>query len=212
MSSNIKILINLETQRKYHPGYDLVTRGIYYAARMISTQHNTEFHDDDYDNIKKVYSIWICTNTPKYAQNTITEYKIQQEKIFGNFQGKARYDILNVTFICLGDWKKEDTPTVLSMLSILLSDRIKPADKMKTLEDNYKIPMTRELRKEIQKMCNLSEEIEERGIEKGAIQNARENARNLFKNGVSYELVRASIKNLSDEVLQEIYEQATKNN
>lgn len=213
---SIKILINVEAQRKYNPGYDLVTRGIYYGARMISAQRNTEFMDSDYDKIKKVYSLWVCMQAPNYAKNTITEYKIQQEKVYGNFQGDARYDILNVTFICLGDFKDENTPRVLSMLSVLLSDRIKAEEKIKSLEQNFKIPMTRTLRKEIERMCNLSDAIEDRGIEKGIAlgsnQTARETAKKLFENGVSYELVRASIDLLSDEVLQEIYDDVNKAN
>ena len=66
----IKLLLNVEAQKDYHPGYDLVTRGIFYTARMISSQLDTEFTADDYDGIKKVYSI-------------------QPEKIYGDFQGKA---------------------------------------------------------------------------------------------------------------------------
>ena len=73
----IKLLINIEAQKKYYPGYDLVTRCIFYLARQISAQLDTEFTADNYDNIKKVYSIWICMDTPKYAQNTITKYEIQ---------------------------------------------------------------------------------------------------------------------------------------
>ena len=41
-------------------------------------------------------------------------------------------------------------------------------------------------------------------------QNALANARKLFENGVSYELVGNSIDALSDEVLQKIYEEVTK--
>lgn len=67
--------------------------------------------------------------------------------------------------------------------------------------------MTKELGKEIDEMCNLADAIEERGIEKGAIQASTENARNLFENGASFELVRASIEILSDEELQSIYDE-----
>lgn len=208
---SIKILINVEAQRNYYPGYDLVTRGIYYGARLVSAQRTTEFTDSDYDSIKKVYSIWVCMNAPNYAKNTITEYKIKQEKVFGDFQGNPRYDILNVTFICLGDLKDKDTPNFLSMLSVLLSDRIKPEEKIESLEKNFQIPMTRKLREEIEKMCNLSEAIEERGIEIGSEKTAKENAKKFFENGASYELVRASIEQLSDEVLQEIYNEVLKN-
>ena len=45
------------------------------------------------------------------------------------------------------------------------------------------------------------------GISQGISQNANENARNFFNNGASYELVRKSIKTLSDEVLHEIYDE-----
>ncbi len=50
-------------------------------------------------------------------------------------------------------------------------------------------------------------EATERGMERGINNNAKENARSLFLNGASYELVRASIKSLSDEVLQKIYQE-----
>ena len=75
----IKILLNVEAQQDYTPNYDIVTRGIYYGARMISSQYGVEFKDSKYDNIKKVYSLWICTDAPSYAKITITEYKIKQE-------------------------------------------------------------------------------------------------------------------------------------
>lgn len=45
------------------------------------------------------------------------------------------------------------------------------------------------------------------GIEQGIEQEATENATNLFKNGISYEIVRKSIHSLSDEVLQKIYDE-----
>lgn len=75
----IKIIINVESQKDFHPGYSIVTRGIFYASRMISAQLDTEFHIPDYDSIKKVYSIWICMNAPKYIGNTITEYSIEKK-------------------------------------------------------------------------------------------------------------------------------------
>ena len=57
--TRVKILINVEGQKNTSPGYDLVTRGIYYGARRISAQKGTEFTGSSYDDIKKVYSIWI---------------------------------------------------------------------------------------------------------------------------------------------------------
>lgn len=45
------------------------------------------------------------------------------------------------------------------------------------------------------------------GISQGIEKEALENAKNLFMNGVSFQLVRDSIMSLSDETLQKIYDE-----
>ena len=212
-AKKIKLLINLEAQKDFTPGYDLVTRAVYYVARMISSQHGVEFTNSNYDDIKDVYSIWICPEAPRYAQNSITTFHLKQENLFGNFPTNHRYDILNIIFVCLGDLSDPNAPRFLSMLSTLLSNKILPTDKKRILEQEYHIPMTETIEKEIHDMCNLADAIEERGIKTGAQQNAIANATKFFQNGASYELVRASIDALSDEALQAIYNEvmASKN-
>lgn len=162
----IKLIINLEAQKKFQMGYDLVTRGIFYGARRLSGQLDIEFMNSDFDNIKKVYSIWICMDTPKYAINTITEYSMEQKKVVGNFQGKARYDLISVIMLCLGKYEETES-NIFDLLGTLLSDK-QPLEKKTILENKYHIPMTTELKEGINIMCNLSELVEERGIEKGA--------------------------------------------
>ncbi|MBD5137511.1 MAG: hypothetical protein HDT39_16440 [Lachnospiraceae bacterium] len=51
--SMIKLIIDMEAQKDYYPGYDIITRGLYNGARMISSQYGTEFENSDYDKIKK---------------------------------------------------------------------------------------------------------------------------------------------------------------
>lgn len=74
----VKLLIDIEAQKDFYPGYDLVTRGVFYAARQISAQKGTEFEKCDYNNMKKVYSIWLCLSPPKYCENTIMRYSFQE--------------------------------------------------------------------------------------------------------------------------------------
>ena len=79
----IKLIINGEAQKEFHPGYSLITRGIFYGARMLSSQKGTEFTGRDYDNIRKVYSIWICMNATNRIGNSLTAYRItKQDDIF----------------------------------------------------------------------------------------------------------------------------------
>ena len=75
---SIEVIINIEIQNNYYPGYDIVSRAIYYCSRMISSQAQREFSlsGSEYDKIKKVYSIWICANAPDYMTNTLISYRM----------------------------------------------------------------------------------------------------------------------------------------
>lgn len=168
----IKLIINVEAQKDYYPGYDLVTRGIFYCARMLSAQLDTEFTAGNYDGIKKVYSIWICMDAPKYAAGTITEYTMEQKKLLGDFRGKARYDLLSVVMICLGNEEEErkeekQEKSLHGLLRTLLSERLPADKKMEILNNRYGIRATVEMKEGMNLMCNLSDRIEEKGIEKG---------------------------------------------
>ena len=163
----IKLIVNVEAQKKYNPGYDLVTRGVFYGARLLSSQLDREFSTEDYNDIKKVYSIWICMEAPEYAQNTITSYGIKQEKIYGDFSGKARYDLLEVIMICLGKSYTSNKETLVEMLNVLLSSKIDVKDKMDILSKQFGIESTIKMKKELRQMCNLSDLVEEEAIERG---------------------------------------------
>lgn len=166
----IELIIDIEAQRKYYPGYDLVTRGIFYGARMISAQLGTEFTASDYDSVKKVYSIWICMDSPQYAENTVTEYGIRQNNIVGSFpKGKARYDLMSVLMICLPRKLADrgNSTRVHRLLGTLLSSTLTSQEKKTIIEEEYGIFMTQRMERSEKLMCNLSEAIEERGLEQG---------------------------------------------
>ena len=61
----IRLIINIEAQNDFYPGYPILKRGIYYCGRMLSSQYGVEFTDTHYEKLKKVYSIWICMNCMK---------------------------------------------------------------------------------------------------------------------------------------------------
>ena len=184
----IKLIINIEGQKKYYPGYDLVTRAVFYCARLLSAQLDMEFTGKDYDELKKVYSIWICMDVPKYAANTITEYKMEQTKLYGNFSGRARYDLLSAVMVCLeskGALEKEfsrdggfhvsedsagkERMKLHGLLSALLTEKLTPEQKIHILENDFGIAATTEMKEDMRIMCNLSDLIEERGIEQGML-------------------------------------------
>lgn len=166
----VKIIIDIEAQKRFYPGYDLVTRGIFYAARLLSSQLGTEFTLSAYNNIKKVYSIWICIDCPKYAVNTVTRYHITQENLVGCFpKDKARYDLLETIMICLSNdiAPKTESLHIHRLLGILLSPELKVNDKKTALSEEFNIPMTIEMERMVADMCNLSDLIVEKSWQKG---------------------------------------------
>ena len=95
----VQLIINVEAQNKFYPGYPLLKRGVFYAGRMISAQDGTVFAKSHYEKLRKVYSIWICVNPPKKRENTITRYHIAEENLLGAVHEDERnYDLLSVVF------------------------------------------------------------------------------------------------------------------
>ena len=168
-ASEIKLLINVEAQKEFYLKYRIVTRGIFYGARMLSEQQDKEFTDSDYDGLKKVYSIWICMNAPAYIGNAMAEYRITKEDLVGNItEQRESYDKLSVVIICLHENGGADCAgTLHGFLNVLLSPVLAAADKEKLLTRDYGMKMEYELGEELRQMCNLSEAIEEKGLERG---------------------------------------------
>ncbi|MBR3721142.1 MAG: hypothetical protein IKN12_00075 [Selenomonadaceae bacterium] len=161
------LIINIEEQNDYYPGYPILKRAAYYCGRMISAQNGTIFSGQDYGKLRKVVSIWICPNPPKKRENSIIRFSTQEEAIIGmGDYKKSEYDMTNVVIINLGSPSRESND-VLRLLSVLLSTSVEPQDKKQILENGFKIPMTVEITEEVTAMCNLSDGIEKRGIEKG---------------------------------------------
>ena len=161
----VDMIVNVEAQNDFYPGYPIVKRGVYYASRMISSQYGTVFTDSDYQKIKKVYSIWICPNPPEYRKNTIASYSIQENNIIGITNEKEiNYDLLTVVMVCLGGKDKENYDGVLKMLDVLLSGDTAPADKKRTLQEEFGIAMTKKLEGDVMGMCNLSKGVYDKAV------------------------------------------------
>lgn len=48
----IRLIINVEAQTAFNPGYPLTKRAIYYCSRMISAQHGPIFKKSEYGKIR----------------------------------------------------------------------------------------------------------------------------------------------------------------
>ena len=55
-------------------------RAVYYVARLISSQKEKEFYGDNYNGLKKVYSIWIRSTSRKgIIKSKIRNYHLKPQ-------------------------------------------------------------------------------------------------------------------------------------
>jgi len=175
----VEMIINIEAQNDFYPGYPIIKRGIFYCGRMLSSQYGSLFGNSHYEKLQKVYSVWICMNPPEKRKNTIAKYSIKPENLVGIVnEPEYNYDLLTVVMICLGQYEDQEYENdLLGMLNVLLSSDINADDKKQILEEKYEIPMTVEMREEVEYMCNLSDGVEQKGIAKGIEQGIEQTRR-----------------------------------
>lgn len=177
-STDIKILINVEAQKSINPkslGYHIGNRIIFYLARMISAEKETEFCNSDYDNIKKAVSIWICLSD-EIEDGSIEKIEMQPSVLYGKETGVLSVDLMEGYLISLRvkENVKESRNELVSMLEDLLNQDSLAEKKSKLVEKHHLI-MNVELEGRLSSMCNLSERIEENANIKVAIGMIREN-------------------------------------
>lgn len=198
-----KILVDIEAQQNFNPGYAIPARGNYYGSRLISSQKGTEFTGSEYDNIKKVYSIWICLDAPKYVGNAISIYQTEKVDLFGSIPAQEKsYKKMFVVMICLNE-KVPREKGFFDMMNTLLSPTLNIETKKAILEKEYQIPMENKYAKEVESMGGFSQWVLGMGIEQGIEQEKRSIVRNLLKEGVSNELI-LKVTEMSEEQLEEI--------
>lgn len=173
----LKILVNVEAQKSSDSGklgYHLENRIVFYLARMISAQKQIEFFHSDFDNLKRVRSIWICMDS-KETEDSIEEIGLESSMIFGNSENRHPTDLMKGIIVNIRNGENIDLETVkksknklIAMLEELLS-RKGVTEKKHILESEYGMIMTEELEGRMQKMCNLSELVKESAVERERI-------------------------------------------
>ena len=177
----VKLIINVEAQNDFYPGYPLIKRAIYYVSRQISAQFGSEFEKAEYENIKKVYSIWICFDPPRYRRNTMSMYHFTKEDLVGVVQeNAAHYDLMSVVMIYLGTSKDERYTGLLKLLDVWMSG-LSIDEKGAVLKSEFNTDLPVRLREKEVKMCNYSDFVWNRGQREGIKKGKAEDLINLME-------------------------------
>ena len=166
----IKVIVNIEPQKstqKIH--YKLMKRAVYYAARLISSQKEKEFHGDYYNGLKKIYSIWICMDVQNYRADSIQEYHLTEKNVHGSFSDEPEnYDLIRIIMLNLG--KKTTNHKLLNLLHLIFMELKTSEEKAKILREEYDLEISEDMREELEKMGGLMEPLLEIAVEQAVKQ------------------------------------------
>ena len=154
--TNKRIYLNVEIQNNIHPGYSLVTKGIAYVLRILTTQWGRKYDDKNYDGMKKVYSLWIMPQAAKRKDGGVDVYKVKKERENGKEENKENYDKEELVMIYLNK-KYEVYDELLIPLMVLLNNVLNYKGKQRIIEE-YGLN-TKKIEREVKDMCDLGESI-----------------------------------------------------
>lgn len=202
-----QIIINVEAQKDEPSDYKILNRAVFYVSRLVSSQKERDFENSSYDDIKSVYSIWICMNM---EENTMSHIHLTKEDLIGSYEWKGNLDLLNIIMIGLAKELPEhdETYELHRLLGALLSRELTIDEKLHIIGNEYDIPLEENFRKDMSTMCNLSQGVKEEGIAIGRREGLEEGRREghaelitkMYKNGLSIEQIASATDKTVEEV------------
>ena len=202
----IRLIVNFEAQKTFSEAalkYILMKRAVFYGSRLISAQKETEFSGSDYNGVKKVYTIWICMESPA-DRSIINYYRMTEHHLVGKYkEPQENYDLLNIVMVYLAPGPVRNR--MLSMLQVIFQETTKSAEeKSKILKEKFDIDVTAEMEKELRTMCNLSEGIYERGMAQGIMQEKENVINNLWNAGTELSIIKIASGWTEEQIMKVI--------
>lgn len=194
-----QIIINVEAQKDEPGEYEILNRAVFYVSRLVSSQKERDFENSSYDDIKSVYSIWICMNM---EENTMSHIHLTKEDLIGSYEWKGNLDLLNIIMIGLAKELPEhdETYELHRLLGALLSRELTIDEKLDIIGKEYDIPLEENFRKDMSTMCNLSQGVKEEGIAIGRAEGEAGLIAKMYKNGLSIEQIASATDKTVEEV------------
>ena len=190
-----QIIVNIEAQKDEPTEYKILNRAIFYVSRLISSQKERDFVNTNYDDIKQVFSIWICMNMD---DNSLSHIHLTKDELLKPCNWKGNLDLLNIVLIGITNEipEHDEKYEMHRLIGALLSSELKEQEKLDIIEHEYNIPISQEFREDVKIMCNLSTGIEERATEK----TSEKFILNMYKKGYTLDQIADVAETDVDEV------------
>ena len=172
---------------------------IFYVSRLISSQKERDFVNTNYDDIKQVFSIWICMNMD---DNSLSHIHLTKDELLKPCNWKGNLDLLNIVLIGITNEipEHDEKYEMHRLIGTLLSSELKEQEKLDIIEHEYNIPISQEFREDVRIMCNLSTGIEERATERATEKTSEKFILNMYKKGYTLDQIADVAETGVDEV------------
>ena len=198
-----QIIVNIEAQKDEPTEYKILNRAIFYVSRLISSQKERDFVNTNYDDIKQVFSIWICMNMD---DNSLSHIHLTKDEMLKPCNWKGNLDLLNIVLIGITNEipEHDEKYEMHRLIGALLSSELKEQEKLDIIEHEYNIPTSQEFREDVRIMCNLSTGIEERATERATKKATEKTSEkfilNMYKKGYTLDQIADVAETGVDEV------------
>ena len=190
-----QVIVNLEAQKDEPTSYHILNRAVFYVSRLVSSQKERDFVKTNYDDIRRVFSIWICMNMD---ENSMAYVHLAKDDLLGSYSWKGGIDLLNIVLIGISNElpAHDEKYELHRLLSALLSIELTVDEKIGIIKSEYDILVNDELRKDVSAMCNLSQGIRE----KGGAEREEKIIMNMHRKGYTLDQIAECVEKSIDEV------------
>ena len=186
-----QVIVNLEAQKDEPTSYHILNRAVFYVSRLVSSQKERDFVKTNYNDIKRVFSIWVCMNMD---ENCMDYVYLTDDKLLGSYPWKGGIDLLNIVLIGIANELPEhdDKYKLHRLLSTLLSMELSVDEKLGIMEKEYSIAVDDRIREDVSAMCNLSQGIRDNTLVDVIM--------NMYENNFTLEQIAVATKKSVEEI------------
>ncbi|MCM1280157.1 MAG: Rpn family recombination-promoting nuclease/putative transposase, partial [Robinsoniella sp.] len=143
-----QVIVNVEAQKDEPISYHILNRAVFYVSRLISSQKERDFVKTNYNDIKRVFSIWVCMNMD---ENSMAYVHLKKDDLLGSYPWKGGLDLLNIVLIGIANELPEhdDKYELHRLLSALLSMELTASEKLGIIEKEYNIAIDDRIREDV---------------------------------------------------------------
>ncbi len=186
-----QVIVNVEAQKDEPTSYHILNRAVFYVSRLVSSQKERDFVKTNYNDIRRVFSIWVCMGMD---ENSMAYVHLAKDDLLGSYPWKGRLDLLNIVLIGIANELPEhdEKYELHRLLSTLLSMELTVDEKLGIMETEYSIHADEKIREDVSAMCNLSQGIKDNTLVDVII--------NMYENNFTIDQIALATKKSVEEV------------